>query len=173
MLKHLRTYSGLNGSNKFTKVLADLRIERQQEEFMEDVLAVIFIFGTPVLVALIVFSFVLLRYNQRQRTIRLALEKGQDLSPFLAQETGGLLQPQKYVLRGLLWGLPGVLIGVAVTWAAIRHNIPSYFAMFGWIPATVGAAYLIFYRMGLANNRGAADSSLASTSLAPPHRTME
>ncbi len=43
---------------------------------MKQILAVIFIFGTPVLIVLIVFTYALIRYSQRQRTIRLALEKG-------------------------------------------------------------------------------------------------
>jgi hypothetical protein len=140
---------------------------------MKDILAVTLIFGSPFVIVLIVFGFGLLRYNQRQRTIRLALEKGLDISPLLAQETAGSLQPYKYALRGLLWGLPGVLIGVGVTWAAIRHDIPPYFAMFGWIPAAIGAAYLIFYRLGFAQNSGAGDPSHPATSLVAPHRTAE
>jgi hypothetical protein len=140
---------------------------------MEDVVGIIFIVGSPVVIVSIVFGFGLLRYSQRQRTIRLALEKGMDISPLLAQETAGHLQPYRYVLRGLLWGLPGLLIGVGVTWSAIRHNIPPYFAMFGWIPAAIGAAYLIFYRLLLAQNGGAGDPSHPATSLVAPHRTAE
>ena len=138
---------------------------------MEDILAITLIFGTPIIIVLIVFGFTLLRYNQRQRTIRLALEKGLDLTPLLAEETAKPLLPRNYVLRGLLWGLPGILIGVGVTWSGIRHDIPSYFVMFGWIPAAIGVAYLIFYRWGWAQNRGAGDSSHPATSLVPPHRT--
>jgi hypothetical protein len=126
---------------------------------MEDVLAVIFIFGSPVVIVLIVFGFRLLRYGQRQRTIRLALEKGLDLSPLLAEEAAEPLQPRKYVLRGLLWGLPGLVIGAGVTWSAIRQGIPPHFAMFGWIPAAIGAAYLIFHRLGRAQNGGTGDAS--------------
>jgi hypothetical protein len=140
---------------------------------MEDVLAIFFIFGSPVVIVLIVSGFLLLRYSQRQRTIRLALEKGLDLSALLAEERAESLQPRRYVLRGLLWALPGLLIGAGVTWAGIRHDIPTYFAMFGWIPAAIGAAYLIFYRVGLAQNSGDGDSSLPATSLAPPHHTVE
>ena len=77
---------------------------------MEDILAITLIFGTPLIIVLIVFGFSLLRYSLRQRTIRLALEKGVDLSPLLAGETAETLQPRRYVLRGLLWGLPGLLI---------------------------------------------------------------
>jgi hypothetical protein len=165
---------GLNGSKKFKGSLAELKILRQPEELMEDVLAITLIFGTPLIIVLIVFGFSLLRYSLRQRTIRLALEKGVDLSPLLAGETAETLQPRRYVLRGLLWGLPGLLIGVGVTWAAaLRHGIPTYLAMFGWIPASIGAAYLIFYRLGFAQSSGTGDPSLPVTSLAPPHRTME
>jgi hypothetical protein len=140
---------------------------------MEDILEITLLFGSPVVIVLIVFGFGLLRYSQRQRTIRLALEKGLDLSPLLTEESAGPLQPRKYVLRGLLWGLPGLLIGAGVTWAAIRHDILPYFAMLGWIPAAIGAAYLLFYRLGLAQSNGTGDSSHPATPLVPPHHTME
>jgi len=140
---------------------------------MEGILAITLIFGSPIVIVLIVFGFSLFRYSQRQRTIRLALEKGLDLSPLLAEETAGHLHPRKYILHGLLWGLPGLLIGMGVTWSAIRHEIPPYAAMFGWIPVAVGAAYLIFYRLGLAQKNGAGDSSHPATSLVPPHHTSE
>ena len=91
---------------------------------MEDILAIICFFGAPVVIVLIVFGFGLVRYNQRQRTIRMALEKGLDLSPLLAEETAKPLQPRNYVLRGLLWGPPGLLIGVGVTWSGIRITSP-------------------------------------------------
>jgi hypothetical protein len=126
---------------------------------MEDILAVGLVCGSPLVIVLIVCGYRLFRYGERQRTIRLALEKGLDISPLLAEETPEPFQPRKYVLRGLLWGLPGLLIGVGVTWSAIRHVIPPYFAMFGWIPAAIGAAYLIFYRLGRAQDSGTGDSS--------------
>jgi Domain of unknown function (DUF6249) len=140
---------------------------------LEDVVAVIFIFGTPVLIILIVFSFMLLRYTQRQRTLRLALEKGQDISPLLAEEAAMPFHPTKYVLRGLLWGLPGLLIGAGVTWAALRDSPHPYLAVFGWIPAAVGAAYLIFYRMGLAPEGGNEVSPPAAGSVVRSHPESE
>jgi hypothetical protein len=173
MLKHLGMFPGLNNGKKINSALAHGNIQRRPEELMKQILAVIFIFGTPVLIALIVFGFSLLRYNQRQRTIRVALEKGVDVTPLLAEEAAKPLRPSAYVLRGLLWGLPGVLVGASVTWAAIRHDIPVYFATFGWIPAAVGAAYLIFYRLGLAQKDGNEDASHPATSLAPSRRNME
>jgi hypothetical protein len=137
---------------------------------MESILAITFLFGSPVVIVLIVFTSVILRNRQRYATIRLAVEKGMDISPLLAEEASKPLQPRQYVLRGLLWGLPGLLVGAAVTWAAVIHEIPPYFAMVGWIPAAVGAAYLIFYRLGFAQNGGSGDAEQPTTSLAPLQR---
>ncbi len=100
---------------------------------------------TPVAIVLIIFGFRHLRYIQRQRTIRMALEKGLDPSPLLAEEVAHPADPSRYLLRGLLWGLPGIVIGLGVTWAALQHGARDL-TVIGWIPAAIGAAYLIFYR---------------------------
>jgi hypothetical protein len=107
---------------------------------------------TPVAIVLIALGFRHLRYVQRQRTIRMALEKGLDPSNLLAEEVPQPADPRKYVLRGLLWGLPGTVIGVGVTFAAIRHGARDI-TIIGWIPAAIGAAYLIFYRWVAAYSR--------------------
>ncbi len=105
---------------------------------------------TPVAIVLIIFAFRQRRYVQRQQTIRLAIEKGTDLSPLLLAEDSPLANahpddPRPYVLRGLLWGLPGIAIGVGATWATIQHGARGL-TVVGWIPAAIGAAYLIFSR---------------------------
>ena len=100
---------------------------------------------TPVAIVFIVFGFRHLRYVQRQRTIRIALEKGLDPSSLLVEESPQPADPRKYVLRGLLWALPGIVIGLGVTTAAVRHGARDI-TIIGWIPAAIGAAYLIFYR---------------------------
>jgi hypothetical protein len=100
---------------------------------------------SPVAIVFIIFGFRHLRYVQRQRTIRMAFEKGLDLSPLLAEEAARPGEPRKYFLRGLLWGLPGIVIGVGVTWSAIQHGARDL-TIIGWIPAAIGAAYLIFYK---------------------------
>ena len=106
---------------------------------------------TPVAIVLIIFGFRHLRYVQRQRTIRMALEKGLDPSPLLAGEIVQPADPRRYVLRGLLWGLPGIVLGLGVTWSAIQHGARDL-TIIGWIPAAIGGAYLIFYRWALAND---------------------
>jgi hypothetical protein len=100
---------------------------------------------TPVAIVLIIFGFRHLRDTQRQRTIRLALDKGLDPSPLLAEAVAQPADPRRYVLRGLLWGLPGIVIGLGVTGAAIPHG-GRHLTIIGWIPVAIGAAYLIFYR---------------------------
>jgi len=107
---------------------------------------------TPVAIVFIVFGFRHLRYVQRQRTIRIALEKGLDPSSLLAEEAPHPSDPRKYLLRGLLWGLPGIVIGIGVSAAAVRHGTRDV-TIIGWIPAAIGAAYLIFYRWAAAYSR--------------------
>jgi hypothetical protein len=108
-------------------------------------LGIVFVFGSPVAIVFVVFGFRYLRFVQRQKVIRLAIEKGIDLSSFLAEDTSQPNDPRFYLLRGLLWGVPGLVIGVGVTWAGIQHGAHAESTL-GWIPAAIGAAYLLFYR---------------------------
>jgi hypothetical protein len=73
---------------------------------------------TPVAIVLIIFGFRHLRYVQRQRTIRMALEKGLDPSPLLAEEVaaGPALGPSWYRDR------PRSHLGGDPTRRARRHN---------------------------------------------------
>ena len=115
---------------------------------------------TPVAIVFIIFHFRHLRYVQRQQTIRSAIEKGVDLSPLLIGGDARAADPHPddprfYVLRGLLWGLPGIAIGLGVTWAAIQHGARGL-TVIGWIPAAIGAAYLIFSGFAASRDRDAA-----------------
>jgi len=101
---------------------------------------------SPVVIVFIICVFRHLRYVQRQRTIRMAFEKGLDLSPLLAEEAARPGEPRKYFLRSLLWGLPGIVIGVGVTWTGIQRGARDDLTIIGWVPAAIGAAYLIFYK---------------------------
>jgi hypothetical protein len=124
---------------------------------------------TPVAIVLIICGFRHLRYVQRQRTIRMALEKGLDPSPLLAEAVAQPADSRKYLLRGLLWGLPGIVIGLGVTWAAIEHGTRDL-TIIGWIPAAIGAAYLIFYRWVASHGN---DTANAGGPLPPGSRTSD
>jgi hypothetical protein len=111
---------------------------------LTDALGIVFVFGSPVAIVLVVFGFRYLRYVQRQHVIRLAIEKGIDPSAFLVEGTSQPNDPRIYLLRGFLWGLPGLVIGVGATWAGIQHGARAE-GLLGWIPAAIGGAYLLFY----------------------------
>jgi Domain of unknown function (DUF6249) len=142
------------------------------EALLTGALGIVFVFGSPVAIVFLVFGFRYLRYVQRQKAIRLAIEKGMDLSPFLAEGRPQPNDPRIYLLRGLLWGLPGLVIGVGVTWEGFQHGMRAE-SVLGWIPAAIGGAYLLFYQWihdqeGDAGNsaRPAPPSGRAETDLA-------
>lgn len=115
------------------------------EELLTDALAIVFVFGSPVAIVFVVFGFRYLRFVQRQKVIRLAIEKGMDPSSFVAEGMSPPNDPRIFVLRGLLWGLSGLVIGVGVTWTGFQHGMRAE-SVLGWIPAAIGGAYLLFYR---------------------------
>jgi len=100
----------------------------------------------------VVFSFwFFFRFKSRlatQETVRLALEKGSDLSPELIKQLGEPEPPKDRDLRrGLIWlalGIALVILGFAVDEPdAIGPMIGS--ASF---PGLIGVAYLIMWRFG-------------------------
>lgn len=114
----------------------------------EEVLIVAIVFSSVATVFCLWFYF---RYKARmatQETFRLALEKGNELSPEFIKQLG---EPEpskdKDLRRGLIWlalGLAMAILGVAVNEPdAIGPMMGS--AAF---PAFVGAAYLVMWRYG-------------------------
>ena len=91
------------------------------------------------------------RYKGRvamQKTLRLALEKGSELSPEFIKQLG---EPEpskdKDLRRGLIW----VALGLALATLGVAINDPEAIGpMMGSaaFPAMVGAAYLIMWRYG-------------------------
>ena len=77
--------------------------------------------------------------EQRHKERMAAIDKGLDLPV----EPLKLAQPPsrpRYLLQGLIW----LGVGLAIVFGA-RVAIDNEAASFGWIPAAVGLAYLIFY----------------------------
>jgi hypothetical protein len=139
------------------------------------------------LVALFIWSLQL-RYKRRELLHRerlAALEKGVDL-PALTDAAEAPWTPRVYLLRGLMWLLSGIAIGIFLVGASFaarrverpdeqmwrvqgmkhtlglsdeqvkallteapreRDGLPVPIALFGLIPAAIGAAYLVVYRV--------------------------
>ncbi len=87
---------------------------------------------------------------ERQQTIRLALEKGAELSPDFMKNLGEPEPPKNRDLRrGLIW--MGLAIGLALCGVAVSFF--SIEALYGCLagaafPFCIGAAYLIMWRYG-------------------------
>ncbi len=114
----------------------------------EEVLIVAIVFSS---IALVFGLWLYFRFRARtdtQQTIRLALEKGADLSPEFIKQIGEPEQGKdKDLRRGLIWlalGLAMAILGAAINEPdAIGPMLGS--AAF---PGLVGVAYLVMWRYG-------------------------
>lgn len=121
----------------------------------EDILIPIVFFGT---IALIVWLFVYFGHRGRadkQATIRLALEKGAELSPELMKSISEPESPKNKDLRsGLIWLALGV--GLALCGWAVPD--PTGNALRGCLagaafPFSIGIAYIIMWRYGASTGK--------------------
>ena len=89
---------------------------------------------------------------ERQQTIRLALEKGGELSPeFIKQLEETEPSKDRDLRRGLIW----VAIGIATALFGVLVNEPDAIGPLLGIasfPALVGVAYLVMWRYGAGQN---------------------
>jgi len=124
-------------------------------ESMEDILIPLAFFGT---VAMIFWLFVSFRHRgraDRQQTIRLALEKGAELTPELMNSLSEPEPPKNKDLRsGLVW--MALAVGLALCGWAVPD--PSGYALRGCLsgaafPFSIGVAYLIMWRYGAQTER--------------------
>ena len=94
--------------------------------------------------------------SDRQQTIRLALEKGAELSPEFMKNLGEPEPPKNRDLRrGLVW--MGLGVGLALCGVATAAFAPE--ALYGCLagaafPFSIGAAYLIMWRYGSITEAG-------------------
>jgi hypothetical protein len=142
--KSPRKHSARRLGLKAGKGYGSWKLNCQLEALLTGALGIVFVFGSPVAIVFVVFGFRYLRYVQRQKAIRLAIEKGMDPSAFLVESATQPNDSRIYLLRGLLWGLPGIVIGAGATVAGIQHGHRAE-SILGWIPAAIGCAYLLFY----------------------------
>ena len=87
---------------------------------------------------------------EMQYTIRLALEKGTELTPELIRQIGEPEPPQdKDLRRGLVW--LAIAFGLAIIAVAMGSQEPDAFSSIhagAALPFTIGSAYLIMHRFG-------------------------
>jgi len=107
-----------------------------------------------IMIALIFFIVLYFRQRTRadmQRTIRLALERGTELTPELINKLGAPAEPSKNrdLRLGLIW--MSLAVGLALCGLAVPD--PSGYALQGCLagaafPFAIGVAYLIMWRYG-------------------------
>jgi hypothetical protein len=124
-------------------------------ESMEDILIPLAFFGTVALIFWLVVSFRHRGRADRQQTIRLALEKGAELTPELMKSLSEPEPPKNKDLRnGLVW--MALAVGLALCGWAVPD--PSGYALRGCLsgaafPFSIGVAYLIMWRYGAQTER--------------------
>lgn len=124
-------------------------------ESMEDILIPLAFFGTVALIFWLVVSFRHRGSAERQQTIRLALEKGAELTPELMKSLSEPEPPKNKDLRsGLVW--LSLAVGLALCGFAVPD--PSGYALRGCLsgaafPFSIGLAYIIMWRYGVRTER--------------------
>ena len=111
-------------------------------------------------IALIFFIVLYFRQRSRsdmQQTIRLALERGTELTPELINRLGAPAEPSKNrdLRIGLIW--MSLAVGLALCGLAVPD--PSGYALKGTLagaafPFAIGLAYLIMWRYGARDTAG-------------------
>ncbi|MBB5212691.1 DUF6249 domain-containing protein [Microbulbifer hydrolyticus] len=92
-------------------------------------------------------------HRETQQTVRLALEKGGELTPEAIQRIcAGNTHPQKDVRRGIAW----IAIAVGLALMGLLAPDPSGNAVLGMmaiaaIPLAIGIGYLVMYRIAQPN----------------------
>jgi hypothetical protein len=125
----------------------------------EDILALFIPIAFFLLVGIVVWGYFLFRQKSRadlQQTIRLALDKGQELSPELIDRIG---EPRPDELRDLRRGL--ISFALAIAFAVFGHFIPDdeagpIFLGIAAFPAMLGIAYILMWKVTSSRNRSGA-----------------
>jgi hypothetical protein len=119
-------------------------------EGLEDVLIPIVLFGTIALITWLVVSYRHRSRADKQQTIRLALEKGAELTPELMKSISEPEPPKNKDLRsGLIW----LSLGVGLALCGFAVPDPTGHALQGCLagaafPFSIGIAYIIMWRYG-------------------------
>ena len=107
----------------------------------------VFFSGITVVFAL----FFWFRYRMRhdmQKTIRSAIDKGQELSPEIIDHMGSPKPAPNRDLRiGMIWlGLAAGCVGFALAFRSIEQEVTSIFMGIAAFPLALGVAFLLIWR---------------------------
>jgi hypothetical protein len=115
------------------------------------ILAVIMVFGMPVFIVAIIFFFVSRANADRQKTLRMAIEKSDSLSPEVMNALQSMQKKPKTPMNDVRAGL--ILIAVAaglIIWRYLDHGeIGGGLAGIAAVPGMIGVALLILGIIGL------------------------
>ena len=110
------------------------------------IVAIVFlsIFGSPVVIVVVIGIFSMIATRTRQRTIRMMLEKGQPVpAELLAPATRGIRR-RSDARRGVVWTMVG--LGLMI-WLAAVNDWEGGAWSFGLIPFLIGLGYLIVWKL--------------------------
>ena len=114
------------------------------------IVIVAIVFGMPVLIVAIVFTFINRNNTEKQKTLRMAIEKSDSLSPELLDQLKDIQKKPRTPMRDIRAGI--ILIAVAggfMAWNYIdRGHIGGGLSGFAAIPGLIGVALLVLGIIG-------------------------
>jgi hypothetical protein len=121
---------------------ADLETVR---DFAIPIVAIVFlsIFGAPVLIVILIGMFAVAASRNRQRTIRMMVEKGQPIPAELVAPATRTVRQRSDVRRGVVLTMAGA--GIAIFLAATDWGGSSW--TLGLIPFLIGLGYLLIWKL--------------------------
>jgi hypothetical protein len=102
------------------------------------------IFGAPVLIVILIGMFAVAASRNRQRTIRMMVEKGQPIPAELLAPEVRAVRRRSDVRRGVVWTMIG--LGLMI-WLAAVSDWEGGAWSFGLIPFLIGLGYLIVWKL--------------------------
>jgi Domain of unknown function (DUF6249) len=115
-------------------------------DFAIPIVAIVFlsIFGAPVLIVILIGMFAVAASRNRQRTIRMMVERGQPVPAELLAPEVRHVRRRSDVRRGVVWTMVG--LGLMI-WLGAVNDWEGGAWSFGLIPFLIGLGYLIVWKL--------------------------
>jgi hypothetical protein len=117
------------------------------------VISLLAVFGTPILIVFLAGLFIFSASRQRHRTIRMMVEKGQQVPAELLMAPTRAVRQRSDMRRGVILAMIG--IGVMLFFAAVNDWEGGAWTL-GLIPFLIGAGYLLVWKLE-GGTKGATD----------------